>query len=103
MRYRSAPRDPRGFTLIELLVVITIIAVLVGLLLPAVQQARESARRTRCLNNLKQMGVALHNYHGALEVFPPAYVSSVKNPGDEYPELGPGWGWGSMLLNQMEQ
>src|SRR4051812_11152790 len=98
MSYRSSTRNLSGFTLIELLVVITIVAVLVGLLIPAVQQARESARRSQCLNNLKQLGLALHNYHGALDVFPPAYVSSVKNPGDEYPELGPGWGWGSMVL-----
>lgn len=63
-----------GFTLIELLVVIAIIAVLVALLLPAVQQARESARRTQCRNNLKQIALALHNYHDAHRVFPPGAV-----------------------------
>ena len=62
----------RGFTLIELLVVIAIIAVLIALLLPAVQAAREAARRTQCRNNLKQMGLAAHNYHDVNLMFPPA-------------------------------
>ena len=89
----------RGFTLIELLVVITIVALIVALLLPAVQAAREGARRAQCTNNLKQIGLALHNYHAGLGVFPPGSASAAFGTED----YGPGWGWGVMILPQMEQ
>jgi prepilin-type N-terminal cleavage/methylation domain-containing protein/prepilin-type processing-associated H-X9-DG protein len=91
----------RAFTLIELLVVIAIIAVLIALLLPAVQAAREAARRIQCTNNLKQIGIALHNYHGALGAFPPGYLSLMDPV--TFDNDGPGWGWASFSLSQMEQ
>ena len=94
-------RHARGFTLIELLVVIAIIAILVSLLLPAVQSAREAARRASCKNNLKQIGLALHNYLSQTNVFPPGYVSAI-NP-SLLCDMGMGWGWGSFLLPSLEQ
>ncbi|MCC7420715.1 MAG: DUF1559 domain-containing protein [Planctomycetaceae bacterium] len=74
-------RRRRGFTLIELLVVIAIIAILIALLLPAVQQAREAARRTQCRNNIKQLGLAIHNYHESHSIFPPAACTNGPNAG----------------------
>jgi prepilin-type N-terminal cleavage/methylation domain-containing protein/prepilin-type processing-associated H-X9-DG protein len=95
-----ATRRP-GFTLIELLVVIAIIAILIALLLPAVQAAREQARRTACTNNLKQIGLALANYTDRHGAFPPGY-QSIYSPTFQR-EVGPGWGWASMILPDLEQ
>ena len=89
----------RAFTLVEVLVVITIIGILIALLLPAVQAAREAARRMQCTNNLRQLGMAMHNYHSSLNCFPPGFMVrgllSNSNPG--------GWAWGVFLMPYIEQ
>lgn len=91
-------RTTRGFTLIELLVVIAIIAILIALLLPAVQQAREAARRSQCKNNLKQLGLALHNYHDIHGLFPAA--SYLDKAGGS---INSQWAWSVMILPQLDQ
>jgi prepilin-type processing-associated H-X9-DG protein len=88
--------------LIELLVVIAIIALLISLLLPAVQAAREAARRAQCVNNLKQIGLALHNYHDALGVLPPGYLAASQFTNGET-DTSPGWSWASMIMAQIDQ
>jgi prepilin-type N-terminal cleavage/methylation domain-containing protein/prepilin-type processing-associated H-X9-DG protein len=86
----------RGFTLVELLVVIAIIGVLVALLLPAVQAAREAARRASCQNNFKQIGIALHNYHDVLNTFPSGYLDNPVASEES-------WGWSALMLPYIEQ
>jgi prepilin-type N-terminal cleavage/methylation domain-containing protein len=93
----------RGFTLVELLVVIAIIGILVALLLPAVQAAREAARRTSCFNNMKQIGLALHNYHDTFRTLPPGWLAHDPATRRPWSEGETGWSWGSMTLPFLEQ
>ena len=88
-----------GFTLVELLVVIAIIGILIGMLLPAVQQVREAARRVTCQNNVRQIGLALLNYESAHKHFPSGWTSANHNTGLEEP----GWGWSAAILPEIEQ
>jgi prepilin-type N-terminal cleavage/methylation domain-containing protein len=113
----AARTHRRGFTLIELLVVIAIIAILVALLLPAVQQAREAARRSQCKANMKQLGLAMHNYHDVHSVFPPGFirrgsaglpgnwnaVCSTLADGSGVSNTARGWAWGAFVLPYMDQ
>jgi prepilin-type N-terminal cleavage/methylation domain-containing protein len=91
--------ERRAFTLVELLVVIAIIGILIALLLPAVQAAREAARRLQCANNLKQLGLAMHNYHASLNCFPPGFMVR----GQLGSDTPGGWAWGVFLMPYIEQ
>ncbi len=98
MNANAMKRRKNGFTLVELLVVIAIIGILIALLLPAVQAAREAARRMQCSNNLRQLGLAAHNHHTALRHFPPGFMAV-----DHLGNVAGGWAWGVFLMPFIEQ
>jgi prepilin-type N-terminal cleavage/methylation domain-containing protein/prepilin-type processing-associated H-X9-DG protein len=93
----DSPRSRRAFTMIELIVVLSIIGLLIALLLPAVQSAREASRRAQCMNNLRQIGLALENYSSAIGVYPPGWID--QSPSGDVPV----WGWGARVLDFLEQ
>src|SRR5436305_15150221 len=101
MRYNSRKN---AFTLVELLVVIAIIGILVALLLPAIQAASEAARRTQCKSNIKNIALALQNYHDARKSFPPGVVQAHPTPPAVKPDTDQGnWSWGALILPYVEE